>query len=281
MKYEIVAQNEAHVTGVLSGWDRLVFRGCLTSLAYLEAMCMFLGRTGVLLKNFADWSLKMSEAMKQACLAEAERQGRPVVYLRSSQIRKDELAREILRSQPVAEGLICLFTCLEPCMTYRVRGNREAQRLELRREQGKCLHVYKYWIDSQFGFTGARLQTWLPCNLQVYVNGREWLARRMDRRGLGYQREGNCFPQIDEFAAAQKMMNQMQRTDWIRRWTACGNDFVRATRSVWKAIATGPPFKPNGPPTSASIPPPACKPSTIRWCAGQSPRSVARTSCAS
>jgi hypothetical protein len=135
------------------------------------------------------------------------------VYLRSSQIRKDELAREILRSQPVAEGLICLFTCLEPCMTYRVRGNREAQRLELRREQGKCLHVYKYWIDSQFGFTGARLQTWLPCNLQVYVNGREWLARRMDRRGLGYQREGNCFPQIDEFAAAQKEMNQMQRTD--------------------------------------------------------------------
>lgn len=216
MKYEIVAQNEAHVTGVLSGWDRLVFRGCLTSLSYLEAMCMFLGRTGVLLKNFADWSLKMTEALKQACLTEAERQQRPVMYLPSSETRKDELAREILRSHPVAEGLICLFTCLEPCMTYRVRGNRETQRLELRRERGKCLHVYKYWIDSQFGFTGARLQTWLPCNLQVYVNGREWLARRMDRRGLGYQREGNCFPRIDDFAAAQKMMNQMQRTNWIR-----------------------------------------------------------------
>ena len=216
MKYEIIAQNEAHVTGVLSGWDRLVFRGCLRSLAYLEAMSYFLRQMGVLLKDYADWSLKLSEAMKQACLAEAERRGRPVMYLRSSEIRKDDLARQILRSHPVAEGLICLFTCLEPCMTYRVRGNRETQRLELRREQGKCLHVYKYWIDSQFGFTGARLQTWLPCNLQVYVNGREWLARRMDRRGLGHRREGNCFPHIDDFAAAQKMMNQMQRTDWIR-----------------------------------------------------------------
>jgi hypothetical protein len=216
MKYEIVAQNEAHVTGVLSGWDRLVFRGCLTSLAYLEAMSYFLRRMGIMLKDYAEWALEMSEAMKQACLTEAERQGRPVMYLRSSEIRKDELSRQILRSHPVAEGLICLFTCLEPCMTYRVRGNRQTQRLELRREQSKCLHVYKYWIDSQFGFMGARLQTWLPCSIQVYVNGREWLARRMDRRGMGYQREGNCFPQIDDFAAAQKMMNQMQRTPWIR-----------------------------------------------------------------
>lgn len=216
MKYEIVAQNEAQVTGVLSGWDRLVFRGCPAGLAYLEVMSYFLRRTGILLKKYAEWSLNLSEAMKQACLTEAERRNRPVRYLRSSETRKDELARQILRSHPVAEGLICLFTCLEPCMTYRVRGNRETQRLELRREQSKCLHVYKYWIDSQFGFTGARLQTWLPCSIQVYVNGREWLARRLDRRGLGYERAGNCFPHLDDFAAAQKLMNQMQRTDWIR-----------------------------------------------------------------
>jgi len=215
LNYQIITQNQPDVTGTLSGWDRLIFRGCLFMLTYLDGMLTFLRQMGVLLKDYSDWAKSISDAMKQACLAEAQRRNRPVIYLTSSQTRKDETARKILLDKPIAEGLICLFTCLEPCTTYRVRGNRETHRLELRREQTKCLHVYKYWIDSQFGFMGARMQTWFPFNIQVYVNGREWLAHRLDRRGIDYRRDGNCFPWIDDFPTAQKIMNQMQRTNWF------------------------------------------------------------------
>ena len=121
--------------------------------------------------------------------AEAERRRRPIRYLGASGVRKDELARDILREHPVSEGLVCVLTCLEPCDTYRIRGNRESKRLELRRERTKCLHVYKYWLDGQFGLMGARLQTWLPYGVQVWINGREWLARRLDRRGIAYRRQ--------------------------------------------------------------------------------------------
>jgi len=215
MKNEIITQNEAHVTGVLSGWDRLVFRGTIRMLSYLDAMLLFLRHLGVLLKDYSDWALHLSEELKQACLDEAVRLDRPVKYLPSSGVRKDELARQILQENPVSEGLICAFTCVEPCRTFRIRGNRQTHRLELRAEQTKCLHIYKYWIDSQFGFMGARLQTWLPCEVQVWINGREWLARRMDRKGLVYRRHDNCFPWIEDFSAAQRLFNQMQRTRWI------------------------------------------------------------------
>jgi hypothetical protein len=185
-------------------------------LSYLDAMLLFLRHLGILLKDYSEWALRLSNELKQACLDEAVRLDRPVKYLPSSGVRKDELARQILRDSPVAEGLICTFTCLEPCRTFRIRGNRQNHRLELRTEQSKCLHVYKYWLDSQFGFMGARLQTWLPCEVQIWINGREWLARRMDRKGIAYRRQDNCFPWIEDFPAAQRLFNQMQRTLWIR-----------------------------------------------------------------
>lgn len=212
---DIVAQNRSQVIGVLSGWDRLVFRGCCPMLAYLDGMLMWTLRMGVLLKDYSEWALALSDAMKRACLAEAERRQRPIQYLRSSGVRKDDLARQILRENPISEGLVCVLTCLEPCDTYRIRGNRRSKRLELRQERTKCLHVYKYWLDREFGLMGARLQTWLPCRVQVWINGREWLARKLDRKGIAYRRHDNCLSWIDDFDAAQKLMNQTHGKNWI------------------------------------------------------------------
>jgi len=212
----ILAQDASRVIGVLKGWDRLVFRGCCPLFMFVDGMLKWLLHMGIRLTEFSQWALATSEAMKLACLAEAERRRRPIRYLGASGVRKDELARDILRENPVSEGLVCVLTCLEPCDTYRIRGNRESKRLELRRERTKCLHVYKYWLDGEFGLMGARLQTWLPYGVQVWINGREWLARRLDRRGIAYRRHDNCFPWIEDFAAAQKLMNRMQCHRWIR-----------------------------------------------------------------
>ena len=45
------------------------------------------------------------------------------------------------------------------------------------------LTIYHYRIDSQFGWCHARIQTWVPFYVHMGVNGREWLARRMDEAG--------------------------------------------------------------------------------------------------
>jgi hypothetical protein len=184
--------------------------------AFLDGMLKWLLHMGIWLTDYSQWALAMSEAMKRACLQEAERRQRPIRYLRSSGVRKDELARRILQENPVSQGLVCVLTCLEPCHTYRVRGNRQTKRLELRQERTKCLHVYKYWLDGEFGLMGARLQTWLPYGLQVWINGREWLARKLDRKGIAYRRHDNCFPWIEDFGEAQKLINQTHRKNWIR-----------------------------------------------------------------
>jgi len=204
------------VMGVLSGFDRLVLRGTLRRLSYVVGMMGWLGGKRVLLKDFGDFAQGMTERVKAAVVAEAEELGRPIVYLRSSQMRKDELAREMAARDGITEGLIAVLSCVEPCMSYEIYRNREAKRLELVPRERKCLQYYQYRIDPVFGFLGARIQTWFPFPIQITINGREWLARRMDEAGIEYLRRDNSFVWIDDVERAQRMMDRQLRLSWPR-----------------------------------------------------------------
>jgi len=59
----------------------------------------------------------------------------------------------------------------------------------------------------------TRIQTWFPFNIQIGINGREYLARQMDKHGMDYIRDGNCFPDIDSLVKAQKLMDNMHKID--------------------------------------------------------------------
>lgn len=60
----------------------------------------------------------------------------------------------------------------------------------------------------------ARIQTWFPFNIQICINGREWLARQMDRAGIRYQRLDNCFTWIEDLKGAQRLMDQQLTMNW-------------------------------------------------------------------
>ena len=119
--------------------------------------------------------------MIEASLAAAEEAQRPIEYLQSPKTRKDEYARNVALRDDVQGGLICVLTCVEPCKTYEIYRNRDKKILELKPRMRKCKFLYHYWIDPRLGFMSARIQTWFPFSIQVCINGREWLSRRMDR----------------------------------------------------------------------------------------------------
>ena len=211
---QFMQKYEGQVIGVLSGFDRLVLRGTLRALAVTCGMMDFLGRMGVLLKDFGAYVERTTGRLKEASREAALRLARPIKYLPSSQTRKETLAREIAEADGVREGLIALLTCVEPCMSYQVYRDREQKKLVLRPWQRKCLHLYHYWRDPVFGFMSARIQTWFPFTIQVCLNGREWLARQMDRDGIAYERRENCFAWIEDMQKAQALMDAMLRLSW-------------------------------------------------------------------
>jgi hypothetical protein len=204
----------SQVTAVLSGFDRLVFRGTLLPLMRQYGMFHFLEHAGVRLLDFKKYVLSTSERVKAAALDEVRKLGRPQMYLHSSGTSKEDLARKLLVEHPLKEGLVCAFTTVEPCMSFEYHMSKDRQQRGLRLVPRKCLHVYKYFLHPRFGFMNARLQTWFPFNIQICLNGREWLARDLAAKGSSFKRADNAFPWLEDPRLAQRLMDRQLRTDW-------------------------------------------------------------------
>ena len=213
---QFIQKYQQDVIGKLSGFDRLMIRGTQRALANVAGMMTYLSYMGVLLKEFGGFVEQTSKRLKDASLAAAEQLDRPIRYLASSQTRKEDVAREIAERDGIDQGLICVLTSVEPCMSYSVGGDRATKKLVLRPGLRKCLHLYHYWMDKDFGLMHARLQTWFPFTIQVCLNGRSWLSRQMDRKGLSYERRENSFSWLEDISAAQCLMDKLLRMNWSR-----------------------------------------------------------------
>jgi hypothetical protein len=202
------------VQGVLSGFDRLIFRGSLRKIAYTFGLNSYLWANHVLLKDFGSHANEISERVKTAALRCVQESGRRIQYLQSSKDNKEEIARSIARQDHITEGPVCALTCVEPCLGFDIHRNRETKRLELVQRPRKCLYVYQYWEHPVLGWLHARIQTWFPFSIQIGMNGREWLARQMDGVGIDYQRQDNCFPWVSNWDEAQRLMDTQLQADW-------------------------------------------------------------------
>lgn len=209
-----LARFGSEITGVLSGFDRLVFRGHLIALIRPGGIHAFLRRAGVRLLDFKDYVSSTSERVKAAALADARESDRPIRYLPSSRTDKEDLVRRLLAEQPVDHGLVCALTSLEPCMSFEYHRSQDPDARGLKLRPRKCLHVYKYYIDPVFGLIGTRLQTWFPFDMQIWLNGREWLAVELSKAAIRFKRNDNCFTWIADPNAAQQLMTTQLETDW-------------------------------------------------------------------
>jgi hypothetical protein len=71
-------------------------------------------------------------------------------------------------------------------------------------------------MDREFGFMHVKIQTWFPFEIQVYVNGREFIARQLDKCGVRYERYDNCFTWIEDIEKAQKIANSLEARNFTR-----------------------------------------------------------------
>jgi hypothetical protein len=179
-------------------------------------MAEYLRQAGVQWKDFKAFATTLTGQIRQAAGELAAKHHRPMIYLGSSRTRKEDEARKIQKRDKIESGLIAVFSCVEPCRTWFLRGNRATRKVELRLQWGKCIHLYFYWVHERLGFLHLRLQTWFPFLIQVCLNGREWLARQMDKTELVYRREDNCFPWVCDVEKAQALMDKQHHTDWSK-----------------------------------------------------------------
>src|SRR5260221_4809339 len=179
-------QHAGAVIGFLKGWDRLRLRGTLRCIAHGKGAASFLIRSGRRLLGFGKYALGSSGQLRESIDELASQAKRPLIYLPKPGVNKEQMARQIARDDGIEQGLICVLAAVEPCWSFRLvkQSGPNGEVFGLQRSYRKCQHLYQYSIHPDFGFMHVRLQTWMPFNLHMCLNGREWPSRQLDAGGI-------------------------------------------------------------------------------------------------
>jgi hypothetical protein len=161
--------------GSLCCFDRVLFRGYLPFFSGY-AMASFLETRKVHRRDVKRFVLTQAYRPKHHARQMAVREGRPYQFF-GERMRKEDLARQMVERDGITEGLVRVFATVEPCRTFSLRWREGSAFIQSARR--KCLILYCYFMDRESGLIHVRLQTWFPLQLQVYVNGHEWLARKL------------------------------------------------------------------------------------------------------
>lgn len=66
-------------------------------------------------------------------------------------------------------------------------------------------------MEPDFGLIHVKIQTWFPMTMQVYVNGQEWLARKLTANGIQFAMLDNVFVEVEDLARAQAFASRTDR----------------------------------------------------------------------
>ena len=120
----ISREYQGEIKGILSTFDRMIFKVHLTSFFVKRNMNYYLWEKQVLLKNFKSHAISLSEKIMINAKRIAESENRPYEYIPSPKLSKENYAKKIMVKDKVTEGLIRVFRAVEPCKSFTVRGNK-------------------------------------------------------------------------------------------------------------------------------------------------------------
>lgn len=201
------------VSFVLAGFDRLRFCGESRLLNHARGVDSYLYQLQIQRKDFPKHCDVLTNRLREESKRQAADEGVPVQFLGSPKIDKDVLALELAQAHGRSSGRIALFTCQESGLTYRLRKNEQGL-FEPRKETVRCSHLYHYFLHEQYGVCYVRIQSWFPFTVRVGLNGRLWLARQLEQRGIGFQRHRNLITAVDDPALAQQLLDEQRQVNW-------------------------------------------------------------------
>src|SRR5438309_9930742 len=165
----------------------------------------------------------------------AAKGGVEIEFIRKRNFRKEDRVKEALAKRGEHPGMVCIFSVMEPCSTYKPWHNKQTGKTYMVPDDGKCLHYYFYFVDEGLGLWHVRVPTWLPCRLQIYFNGHNWLAGQLNKCGIAYQMTDNAFTHIADWQRAQRLSNGWE----TKRIHTRLNDLARQCCPIYKDFASG------------------------------------------
>lgn len=210
----ISEQYKEQIRGVLSCYDRIILKGTLPGWSFAEGMTSFLAANKIRIFDYPEMANNLREEIRQSAERLAIENNIEIEFIRKIKaFRKEDRIQEILKQRRDHPGLVHIFSAMETCTSYKPWHDKTTGQTFLKKDSGKCLHYYFYFIDPEFGLCYLRVPTWCPLQLQFYFNGHNWLAAKLTKRAIPYVLQDNVFLDIADFAMAQDLSEKIRVED--------------------------------------------------------------------
>jgi hypothetical protein len=223
------------IAGVLGCWDRMLVFGTLPKICFAGGMTSFLFERKIRIFDYPKFAEPFRNRIRENAEKMAAEAGIEIEFIRKRNFRKEDRAKEVLAGRGEQAGLVCIFSAMEPCSTYKPWHNKQSGKTYLVPDDGKCLHYYFYFVDEELGLCHVRVPTWLPCRLQICFNGHNWLACQLRRLSIDYRMADNAFSHIADWPRAQRIANGWE----AKRIHARLDEFARRCCPIYRDFATG------------------------------------------
>ena len=228
---KLIDRFEDAISGVIHGFDRIVFQGFIRPIVFPEGAMNFFDSKGILYKDAKPWMETQTERLvTRIDDMSIKATGLGIIPIKSLSTRKEALAHEQQEKLGISNGLIGAWSSTESASSFKIIPAEGRPKLRL--VNTKCKHLYLYLDDPIYGFMNIRIQTWFPYKIQIALNGREWLSRQLDKAGVNYERQKNKFTHIDDYKKAQLFLDRQVSINWVdmlNKFSALGFPTMKTT----------------------------------------------------
>jgi hypothetical protein len=143
--------------------------------------------------------------------AAAEQLGIPIIE-KKPRDRMHEIAEAHRPADPHRQGVFCITVHRAPNSVWGVVGTKNLRR---KQPQPYVNHFAFHIQDSVWGHITIKVCPHPPFNVQVTLNGHEYVARRALRENIPFTKEGNCFTNSANLADLDRVAVTLRSTSAI------------------------------------------------------------------
>jgi hypothetical protein len=222
MNTEFHKKYSTHIVGTVSCFDRIIISGTLTNWGYPEAMKSYLLHNDIKIFDYVKLAKEINDQIRLQIESIASEHNTEVEYIRSpKQFDKQSNIEILLKQRGTEPGLLKIYSSMETCESYFPYFNKETKLPSIKqrsaKRSAKCIHYYIYFIDKILVLCFLRIPTWLPCRVQFYFNGHNYLASKLNKNNIQYTMEDNAFSYISDCKATQELSDDFKAED-IHQW---------------------------------------------------------------
>jgi hypothetical protein len=158
--------------------------------------------------------MRMAGRLARRLRAHAKAHQIPVVE-GTTEERKYTIADQYLPQDPNFVGVFVILVGRAPAPVWNVQRSPNGKIVNIERKTQYVNHYYFHIQDPVWGHVTIRMSGHPPFGAQVILNGHEYVAAQARQSGVTFQKEGNCFTDVDQATRLAQIADTLCSTNIV------------------------------------------------------------------